>query len=487
MITEEGSSMPSNTLFSQESNGQRAWPGWQRLHRWHFYAGLFCLPFIILLSITGAIYLFKPQIEAQLYRSFNQLVVNQPQPPSAQVKAALAGIPDGVLNAYVLPETPRAASQVLVGKDSQLFRVWVHPESLAILGQQPEDGRLMRWIFRLHGELLLGDQGSMLVELAASWSIVLILTGLLLWWPRQASGIGGVLYPRIGKGRSVFWRDLHAVTGIWIAFFVLFLLISGLPWAKSWGGMLKSIRHFGATMAVQQDWTTGRGDELNERRRMNSPALNSPRPLNDHADQHGHSVMGNTLQDYRALDMLVPAIQPLNLPSPVLITPPSKRSAAWQARSDTQNRPQRITLTLDAATGQVLKQQTFADKPLLDRVIGYGIAAHEGQLFGLPNQLLGLFTAVGLLLVTFSSIVLWWRRNQSRKSPDATKLRKTLGAPPYIASRQPLARGLFVIIGALAILLPLFGLSLLALMLTEKLVLSHIPPARHFLGLPPLV
>ena len=32
--------------------------------RWHFYAGLFCIPFILILSITGPIYLFKPQIEA---------------------------------------------------------------------------------------------------------------------------------------------------------------------------------------------------------------------------------------------------------------------------------------------------------------------------------------------------------------------------------------------------------------------------------------
>ena len=38
--------------------------------RWHFYAGLFCLPFIIVLSLTGAIYLFKPQIDAWLDRLY---------------------------------------------------------------------------------------------------------------------------------------------------------------------------------------------------------------------------------------------------------------------------------------------------------------------------------------------------------------------------------------------------------------------------------
>lgn len=457
----------------------RAWPGWNRLHRWHFYAGLFCLPFIILLSITGAIYLFKPQIETQLYHPFNSLVVHHPQPATAQVTAALATLPGSVLNAYVVPESPHAAAQVLVGKGSQLFRVWVHPESLAILHQQAEDDRLMRWIFRLHGELLLGDQGSMLVELSASWAIVLILTGLLLWWPHQSAGLGGILYPRLRKGKTLFWRDLHAVTGLWISFFALFLLVSGLPWAKSWGGMLKNVRHYVSAGPVHQDWSTGRSVELGERRQMNTPLLTG-----EHAGHAGNMLSEMMQRDYHALDTLVSVVGPLNLPPPVLITQPSKLSSAWRVRSDTQNRPQRITLTLDAASGQILQRQTFADKPLLDRIIGYGIAAHEGQLFGLANQLLGLTTAIGLILVACTSIILWLRRNRHEKTTQRKPLRLTLGAPPWLASRKPLARGLFLVIGLMAILLPLFGLSLLGLIMTEWLVLRRIPPIREFLGLP---
>ena len=46
-------------------------------------------------------------------------------------------------------------------------------------------------------------------------------------------------------------------------------------------------------------------------------------------------------------------------------------------------------LELDANTGVVLNDKGFDGKPMLDRVIGVGIAAHEGQLFGIANQLLG--------------------------------------------------------------------------------------------------
>mgnify|MGYP003608572640 CR=1 FL=1 len=47
--------------MSKPSFYNLAWPGlaW----RWHFYAGLFVIPFMILLSLTGIVYLFKPQLD----------------------------------------------------------------------------------------------------------------------------------------------------------------------------------------------------------------------------------------------------------------------------------------------------------------------------------------------------------------------------------------------------------------------------------------
>src|SRR3546814_7824326 len=55
-----------------------------------------------------------------------------------------------------------------------------------------------------------------------------LFRALYLWWPRDASGIAGIVYPRLRRGGRVFWRDLHAVVGLWVSAFALFLLISGL-------------------------------------------------------------------------------------------------------------------------------------------------------------------------------------------------------------------------------------------------------------------
>ena len=43
--------------------------------RWHFYAGLIVAPFAVLLALTGAIYLFQPQIEDIVYKGLYNVPV----------------------------------------------------------------------------------------------------------------------------------------------------------------------------------------------------------------------------------------------------------------------------------------------------------------------------------------------------------------------------------------------------------------------------
>lgn len=458
---------------------QPLWPDYRAVWRWHFYAGLLCIPFVLLLAATGSIYLFRPQIEAALDRPYDRLPAGQAQvAPSAQVDAALAAVPGGVLKSYELPRTTSAAARVLVSRGAEVDRVYVDPHTAKVLKVVDEDQRLMRVLFRLHGELLMGDRGSYIVELAACWAIVMILTGLFLWWPRQGSGLAGVVWPRLG-GR-LFWRDLHAVVGFWVSAFALFLLLTGLPWAKNWGAYLQAVRAVTGAAVARQDWTSGRSAELQERRKDDADVRNAL--AGDHAEHMG-PMAGMDMSDmdiegmaapsrYALLDRLVPTVAALRLPPPVLINPPRGHAGRWTAKSDAADRPLRVDLVLDGETGAVLKRTDFRQRHWIDRVVGYGVAAHEGQLFGWANQALGLFTASGLITLCISAVVLWLRR----RPVDG------LGAPAP-ASRPRFALGLAIIVAALGVYLPLFGLSLILVLLAEHLLLRRIPRVRRWLGL----
>ncbi len=454
------------------------------LWRWHFYAGLCCVPFVLWLATTGMIYLFRPQLEPLLEQRYAHVGDGTRQPPSAQVAAALRAVPGGVLNAYELPAAPDAATRVLVGKGAEVIRVFVNPSNLQVLHVVRENDRFMRVIFHLHGELLLGDRGSMVVELAASWTILMLLTGLYLWWPRHGR-LGGALYPRLGRGGRVFWRDLHAVTGVWISLLALFLLVSGLPWSKSWGGMLRSARQLYAAAPVQQDWSTGSGSER-ARAAAENAAVQTAGAGTGSTDEHAmHGGMSMPMPmpmpmptrdampvDATPLDRLVPLVAAQRLAPPVLISPPSRFKPSWSARSDAQDRSKGVDLLLDGAQGRILSRTDFAQRPLLDRLIGYGIAIHEGQLFPPLNQILGVGTALGLITLCVSSLVLWWRRRPAG----------VLGAPPAdAAARYPVP--MLALLMLLGVLLPLLGASMLLVLVLERTCLRRLPHARRFLGL----
>lgn len=447
----------------------RRWPGYGMVWRWHFYAGLFCIPFVLWLAGTGSIYLFRQEIEDFLDRPYEHVAGAQaPATAAEQVAAAVAAVPGSVLHSYILPEAPEQAVQIIVGSDGAETRVYVHPSTLAVLKTEAEERRPMRILFRMHGELMAGAKGSYLVELAASWTIVMIVSGLFLWWPR-GQGAAGVLYPRLSSGGRRFWRDVHAVTGLWVSVFALFLLVSGLPWAKSWGAYLRGIRIVVERTVGPQDWSGGAEADAKARKKQDSDIR---AVLDVHAEHMGHTPAQHAAMTYGPIDKIIEAARAVQLAPPVLIAPPRATDGRWSARSDAANRPLRTDLVIDGATGAIVSRKDFSQRPFVDRLVGYGVAAHEGRLFGIANQVIGVLTAMGLITVAISSVILWWRR----KPADV------LGAPP-VAGRYPVAAGFVILMTVLGALLPLLGVSMLIVLATEAVVLQRLPRARSWLGL----
>ncbi|EJU11606.1 PepSY domain-containing protein [Novosphingobium resinovorum] len=446
--------------------GPRTERWYRAVWRWHFYAGLFCLPFVLWLSVTGGLYLFKPQIEAVIYAPYRNVASGPALAPEAIAASAVAAVPGSVLHKYVLPESPRDAVQILVGRGAGDVRVWVDPQTGAVLHQVPEEDRLMRVVFRLHGELLAGNLGSALVETAACWTLVMLLTGLFLWWPRGGARLAGLLYPRLRRGRALFWRDIHAVTGLWISLGALFLIVSGLPWANAWGDYFRQVRVVTGTASGRQDWSAGSTTE-SARRAREDAAMRAM--MSEHAEHHGQMTMGSMAHmapPPAALNAVITRATSLHFAAPVEVSPPTAPGTPWQVRSQAENRPRRDSAEI-ASDGRVVGVERFADRHWIDRAVGYGVAIHEGAWAGLANQLLNLAVLAGLVLLCVSSAVLWWRRRPGGG----------LGAPQSLAPLHH-SWALVLLVLALAAAMPLFGLSLGLAAITEA-VLGRIAPRLH--------
>jgi uncharacterized iron-regulated membrane protein len=406
------------------------------LWRWHFHAGLLCIPFVIILALTGSIYLFKPQIDAFADRQVDSLAIAGRRASGEQhIAAALASVPGSRLFTYEVPRERDDAVRVhLYDAEGAGRIVYVHPVSLEILKSVPHASRVTEIVRVLHGDLMAGRTGSVLIELAASWAIIMLGTGLFLWWPREGRGLGGVAYPRMNRGSRVFWRDLHAVTGTWISALAMFLLITALPWTVVTGENIGQLR--GWLSSTPQGWSRSSADE--------------------HA-QHRREAAAAAVATPLSVDDVIARIAPEKLEPPVRLYLPNENQPHWRVRAETQNRPRVRELALDPITGELIHEDRFADKSALDKAIHVGIAAHEGQLFGLPNQLLGLATALGLLTLCGSAIVMWWRRRPGG----------TLGIPAPRVAEFRIGKVMWAGIFAAGVALPLLGVSIVVLLIVD--------------------
>jgi uncharacterized iron-regulated membrane protein len=316
--------------------------------------------------------------------------------------------------------------------------------------------------------LLIGTVGNRLVELAACWAIVMIVSGLYLWWPRGRR-LAGVVWPRLRLGKRAFWRDLHAVTGFWVSSLALVMLLSGLPWAGVWGPAFAAVR-------AELGWVKGPAQWAVDGTQSTLPA---------DAHQHHHhggasAAMPTGPFNPRVFDQMVSDARAEHLAFPAIVTPPgapgrfnAPGQMLWTIRSDTDDPPLRTTIRYDLTGHSELSRERFKDSHPIDRAIAYGVAWHEGQLFGWLNQLIGLVTALGLVTLAVSGAVMWLKRRPVG----------TLGAP---APAPPMTRpGLVTLILLLALLLPLFALSVGAIWVTERLLLRHWRPFARWFGLRP--
>ncbi|RAU43158.1 MULTISPECIES: PepSY domain-containing protein [unclassified Pseudomonas] len=436
--------------------------------RWHFYAGLFVAPFMILLSLTGIVYLFKPQLDSLMYSDWLTVKpAHHSLSADAQRQRVLEAYPNVSISKYLPPVNAESSAQFVVKQDGRESNLFVDPYSGNILGTQDAKNNLQAMARALHGELMIGTVGDRLVELAAGWGVVLVVSGLYLWWPRGRAS-AGVLWPRITAKGRVLWRDIHAVTGFWGAVALLFMLLSGMTWTGMWGKLYADVWNtFPAAMWNDVPKSTRQASELNTAAAQTVPWAmeNTPMPVSsgDHAEHMNHgahssapAAPGITLQ--RVVDIA----RERQIEPGYSITPPKTADGVFTVSVFADDPRNDATLHIDQYSGKVLADVRYSDYSLVSRATELGVMLHEGKMFGWLNQLVILLVCLMVLLSSASGIVIWWKRRPQNG----------WGVPPlrHDLPRWKTATGVMLVLG---IAFPLVGISMLAVWLLDRIALSR--------------
>lgn len=168
------------------------------------------------------------------------------------------------------------------------------------------------------------------------------------------------------------------------------------------------------------------------------------------------------------LAQVIEGLDNFELHPPIEIHPPRGDNGVWTVRSMTPNRPLRSTHHFDRWSGKKVMSIEFTDYHPVKRLASYGIAFHEGALFGWLNQVLGLIAALGVIMLSITGFYMWWKRRPKGKL-----------AAPGIPTTKHIPSWVIVTILGFALFLPMFALGLLLILafeLTYSLVTTRAAP-----------
>lgn len=434
---------------------------YRAIWRWHFFAGLLVIPFLLNLAITGSIYLFKDQIADTFYAQRNIVAdTGAMLPPQKIVDAALAAAPGATATSYREAAAGDRSALVTVSKGGQSTLVYVNPHNGEVLGSVGSKQEFSWVVKRIHSLEYFGTWTNRIIEIVSGFALILVVTGIYLWWPRRQTG--GVLTVRGTPARRVFWRDLHAVTGAIAGIVIFFLAFSGMPWSGYWGANVNAwltSHDLGYPAALWDEVPKSTKVTQDIVNRPGWIVENAPVPLSDTA----------TASKPIGLDKAIEIARGLGIAPGFSMALPSDETGVFTASIFPADLSKERTIHIDQYSGKPLVDLSFDQYPALGQAIEWGINVHQGQEWGLFNQLLMLATCIAIILSCVTAIMMWWKRRPAGR----------LGVPP-MPSQRSVYIGLWLIAIVFGAAFPLTGLAVIAMLLADQIIIRFVPPLKRF-------
>ncbi|WP_064706255.1 PepSY-associated TM helix domain-containing protein [Rhizobium bangladeshense] len=438
---------------------------YRAIWRWHFFAGLLVIPFMLNLAVTGSLYLFKDEINSTFF-GYRYTVQPTGKALSAEriAEIAASAVPDAKATSYKDPARADRSAIVTLSGSAGSTLVFVNPYDGKVLDVIKSTDEFNYVVKRIHSLAYFGSIANRLTEIAGGFAMVLVVTGIYLWWPRRQTG--GVVTVRGTPGRRVFWRDLHAVTGAFAGMLIFFLAITGMPWSGYWGANANAwLTEHGLGYPVQL-W-----DAVPKSRKVAEDILpksgwvieKAPVPLSDIAAAQSARPIG--------LDKAVEIARRLGMTRGFDVAIPSEETGVYTASVYPDDLAGERTVHIDQYSGKALIDVAFDQYPFLGRAIEWGINVHQGQEWGLFNQLLMLATCLAIILSSVTAVVMWWKRRPAGG----------LGVPPMPPKRS-VYYGLWVIAGLFGVAFPMSGLAILVMIAFDQIVVRFVPLLKRALA-----
>ena len=209
-----------------------------KLHLW------VSVPFGLVITITcftGAMLVFESEITALCSGGASSVEPKgTPMPVWQIIERVEPSLDSGVeVTGVVIPFAADEAYKVNLSKPRRAA-LYVNQYTGEVQGEYRRPPffdvmrRLHRWLMDSnpgHGAIFWGK---VIVGASTLAFAVILLTGAVIWWPRNRKMLKNRLKIVVSKGKNRFWYDLHVAGGFYALLFLLAMALTGLTWSYGW-------------------------------------------------------------------------------------------------------------------------------------------------------------------------------------------------------------------------------------------------------------
>jgi len=347
----------------------------------HLWLGLATGLVVFVISVTGALYIFEEEIRDCTQKDFRY--VGLQEKPFIGLDKVISGFeklsPKDELRLIRIEDALPNATVELSSKKGKVY--YFNPYDATLVKKGGEDW--LQVVEHLHTSLLLGKTGKFIIEWSVVIFVLMLITGLILWFPGQMRLLKQSLTI---KRKASFKRlnyDLHNVLGFYASVVLLITALSGLYFA------FKEVKNAASFFT---------GSKLGQ-----GKAIVSAKPT------HIDSVPVRYNKIY----------------TEAKIKYPGAISTSFSLRGKGELRLRMIypyrwarkqnTFFYDEATGTMTRAKLYKDFNGADLIEATNYDLHTGRLLGLPNKILSLLAALVAASLPVTGFIIWWKKRKKHK------------------------------------------------------------------------
>jgi uncharacterized iron-regulated membrane protein len=403
------------------------------LKKVHLWLGLASSLVLVVVCLSGALYVFNNEVVELLNR--DKVFVDIPSDGSViaheDLIAKVASDTEGSVVAVTVPANLNRAYIFMVRQEGERrgTNYYVNPYSGEIVSSAQMRGQsFFRTVLRLHRWLLLDRSiGSPIVGWATIIMSILIISGLVIWIPRNAKYWYKALKVKLmTKSKKRLNFDLHRGFGFYAAFIILIMTLTGPNWSFQWyrKGIYdvlgvempqRGARPGSQAQAASAQQTAGQGQQSGEQTQSRERRGGGQQQgRNGARNQESEIIADSVIVDYKSYSELIAAAdQILDYKGNYRVTVPDKTSPSvsiMKSKTGFFAPAGNDRLELNSVTGELVSVDRFGDKRFNDQIASSIRALHTGEIFGMFTKILYFISALIATSLPVTGCIIWMNR-----------------------------------------------------------------------------